>query len=197
MLSRRCFLAAAVTSTILATRPGQLSASLTELPQPLPPSTAIGSGEFVAAPGGWLRLIKRHPEFHPGKFVLSAAASSKMREAELDHVQRLVNRSVRFRLEDRDIWQSAANAGDCEDFAIRKLEILIRHFGWPRGALTIATCYAETGEAHAVLLAHMTRGVYVLDNRQQPVVPWRSLPYRWLAREEPGSPFALWREIKA
>ena len=195
MLSRRCFLAATATSTVLAIRPGCLSASLTELPQPLPPSTAIGSGEFVAAPGGWLRLIKRYPEFHPGRFVLSPAASSKPREAELDHVQRLVNKSVRFRLEDRDTWQPATESGDCEDFSIKKLEILTRRFGWSRGALTIATCYAETGEAHAVLLAHTTRGVYVLDNRQEPVVPWRSLPYRWLAREEPGSPFALWREI--
>lgn len=177
--------------------PGQPQAKLATLPKPLPPSTPIGSGEFTAAPGAWLRMIKRFPALHPGKRALVAVTSTRVRETELDHVNRSTNAEVRFRLDGKEVWEPAITSGDCEDFAIRKLQLLTDRFGWPRRALTLAICRAETGQGHAVLLAHTSRGVYALDNRRPAVLPWRHLPYRWIAREEPGSPFALWRKISA
>jgi predicted transglutaminase-like cysteine proteinase len=197
MLSRRHFLAAAATSLVLGIASRRAEAKLVALPQPLPPSTPIGEGKYVKAPAAWLRLVERFPDLHPGKFNPCRVASTKAREAELGHIQQLVNTSVRFRNEPKDVWRPAELSGDCEDIAIRKLQMLTRDFGWPRGALTLATCRAETGQRHAVLLAHTARGVYVLDNRRPAVLPWRALPYRWQAREEPGSPFALWRAIAA
>lgn len=197
MLTRRFFLAAMTATATTAILPRQSQANLVVLPEPLPLSTPIGSGEFVNAPPAWLRFVERFPALHPGKVSLQRRASTKLREAELDYVQRLVNKEVLFTPEKRDVWLPAGRSGDCEDFAIRKLELLVQRFGWPRGALTLATCYAETGQGHAVLLAHTDRGVYALDNRRLPVMPWRALPYRWVAREAPGSPFALWRKIEA
>jgi predicted transglutaminase-like cysteine proteinase len=199
MLSRRHFLVTglALAAPALGMLPGHAEAKLATLSKPLPPSTAMDSGKFVPAPAAWLRLIERFPALHPGKATLCSVASTTRREAELDHVQRLVNTGVRFRPESRDLWQPAALSGDCEDFAISKLARLTGEFGWPRGALTLATCRAESGQGHAVLLAHTARGTYVLDNRRAAVLPWRSLPYRWRAREEPGSPFDLWRALAA
>ncbi|WP_420349550.1 transglutaminase-like cysteine peptidase [Pelagibius sp.] len=193
--ARRRFLAISASAAALALLPQPSQAKLAILPEPLPPSTPIGSGAFTNAPGAWLRMIKRYPSLHPGKQSLAATASSRVREAELDHVNRLVNAQVQFRLDDRENWRPATTAGDCEDFAIRKLELLVKRFAWPRRSLTLATCRAETGQGHAVLLAHTSRGTYALDNRRADVMPWRALPYRWVAREEPGSPFALWRTI--
>lgn len=201
MLSRRGFMRGAITLSAAVLTAGVLPAPaharLTALPQPLPASTAIAGGDFVAAPAAWLRLVTRFPQLHPGKAKLCRVGATQAREAELVHVQRRVNASVRFQQEAEDLWQPAALSGDCEDFAICKLELLINEFGWPRGALTLATCSIESGQGHAVLLAHTERGAYVLDNRRAPVLPWRALPYRWRAREAPGSPFALWRAIDA
>ncbi|HIP77818.1 MAG TPA: hypothetical protein EYH07_05075, partial [Kiloniellaceae bacterium] len=69
--------------------------------------------------------------------------------------------------------------------------------GWPRSALTLAACHIENGQGHAVLLVHTTQGVYALDNRRRGVEPWHRLPYKWIAREEPGAPFGLWRKLSA
>ncbi len=197
MLSRRKFMAAGAAGLALGALPGSAPAKLIALPRPLAPSTAIAGGDFVAAPAAWLRLVTQFPALHPGDTRPCRVRSTKLREAELVQVQQDVNRKIRFRQEAEDLWQPASLSGDCEDFAIRKLIILTREFGWPRGALTLATCAAETGQGHALLLAHTERGAYALDNRRAPVLPWRALPYDWRAREEPGSPFALWRSIDA
>jgi predicted transglutaminase-like cysteine proteinase len=197
MLSRREFMAAGAAGLALGALPGSAPAKLIALPRPLAPSTAIAGGDFVAAPAAWLRLVTRFPALHPGSTSPCRVPSTRLREAELVHVQREVNRKVRFQREAEDLWQPASLTGDCEDIAICKLIALTREHGWPRGALTLATCKAETGQGHAVLLAHTERGAYALDNRRGPVLPWRALPYDWRAREEPGSPFALWRSIDA
>lgn len=205
MLSRRGFLQGAIAlgaaggaaGLALGALPGSAQARLAALSQALPPSTEIAGGKFVAAPAAWLRLVRNFPALHPGNTKLCRVPASKAREAELVHVQKRVNDTLRFRRESEDLWQPAALSGDCEDFAIVKLEVLTREFGWPRGALTLATCRTAIGLGHAVLLAHTERGAYVLDNRRAAVLPWRDLPYRWRAREEPGSPFELWRAIDA
>lgn len=199
-LSRRRFLAAASAQLALGSLGFVLharaaEAKLAALSRPLPPSSTIGSGSFVPAPAGWLQLVKRIPSLDPAGATLCCIDSQPQREAELIQVQHQVNGTMRFRTEAWDLWQLASLAGDCEDFAIRKLVLLTREFGWPRGALTLATCKAETGEGHAVLLAHTKRGTYVLDNRRAPVLPWQALPYRWRSREEPGAPFSLWRAL--
>ena len=67
-----------------------------------------------------------------------------------------------------DDWTPITPAGDdCDSYMTEKLVRLYR-LGWPIERLRLATCYAETGEYHAVLVvAPQSGGERVLDNRQR------------------------------
>ena len=196
-LTRRHFLGALASVATVSALPSRSHAKLTTLPTPLPVSMGMRAGDFRKAPKAWISLIKRHPKLDPAGHKLAPITLSAEQEAQLVEVQDRVNRLIYFRPESKDVWQLGVLAGDCEDFAISKLDILCGEYGWPRSALTLAACYTERGQGHAVLLAHTHKGVYVLDNRRAEVKPWHRLPYRWIAREEPGAPFGLWRKLKA
>ncbi len=194
-LSRRRLIGvlAGVTATCALPAPG--GANLTTLPATLPPSSAMRAAGFRAAPAAWFKLIKQHPELDLSAEPLAPVALTHAREVELALVHQQVNRLIRFRPDGPDRWQLVESEGDCEDYAIRKLFTLCQKYGWPRSALTLAACHIESGQGHAVLLVHSDRGVYALDNRRRHVEPWRRLPYRWIAREDPGAPFGLWRKL--
>ena len=181
--TRRSFLGALTGAVTACAFPVPGYANLTTLPGNLPLSSAMRTGDYHRAPPGWFKFIKRHPKLSPAG------------HAQMSLTQQQVNRLIRFRPERKDRWQLVTSAGDCEDYAIRKLDILCNTHGWPRSALTIAACYTEHGQGHAVLLVHTDKGVYALDNRRRAVEPWRRLPYRWIAREEHGAPFGLWRAL--
>jgi len=67
-----------------------------------------------------------------------------------------------------DFWARIdKDGGDCEDFAIGKLNRLVER-GWPIEQLRLACCYVETGEYHAVLAVDLEDRQMVLDNR----FPW-------------------------
>jgi hypothetical protein len=57
-----------------------------------------------------------------------------------------------------------AEGGDCEDFALGKLNRLLK-LGWPIDRLRLACCYVETDEYHAVLSVRGDDREYILDNR--------------------------------
>lgn len=196
-LSRRHFIGAVAGATAAFALPSRSHANLTTLPAPLPLSSAMRTGNFHKAPAGWFKLIKRHPKLNPAAHKLTPIALTGEREMQLLRVHQRVNRLIRFRPERKDRWQLGVTVGDCEDYAIRKLDMLCSEYGWPRSALTLAACRVEDGQGHAVLLVHSDKGVYALDNRRGGVEPWRKLPYRWIAREEPGAPFGLWRKLLA
>lgn len=196
-LTRRAFLGGMAAATAVAALPSDGHANLTTLPEPLPASSAMVSGDFHRAPEGWFNLIKRHPKLDPAAHRLSPITLTSEHEQQLRRVHQRVNRLIRFRPEKQDRWQLGVESGDCEDYAIQKLDVLCSELGWPRSALTLAACYTEAGQGHAVLLVHSDKGVYALDNRRARVEPWHDLPYRWIAREEPGAPFGLWRKLVA
>src|SRR3546814_1468235 len=92
--------------------------------------------------------------------------------AQLIAVNKRVNAALRYRDDaDKDLWEVGGHEGDCEDFAIRKLQELTRGYGFPRGALTLAACRLDRGRGHAVLLVHSDKGVYVMDNHTPRVLP--------------------------
>lgn len=80
------------------------------------------------------------------------------------------------RYKSADFWARIdKEGGDCEDFAIGKLNRLIER-GWPIEALRLGCCYAETGEYHAVLEVKQADGkVRVLDNRYPWPMPLKDL----------------------
>ena len=72
----------------------------------------------------------------------------------------------RYRLP--DFWERITDedAGDCEDFALGKLNRLL-DLGWPIECLRLACCYVEDGGYHAVLAVMLEDGSdLILDNRQ-------------------------------
>jgi predicted transglutaminase-like cysteine proteinase len=179
--------------------PGPTHSAMLGLQGPLPRSSAMSAGKLIPAPAAWFALLEQHPELDPATERFAPVKLTNARAALLIKVQREINRAVAFRDDERgaDLWQVADREGDCEDYAIRKLATLIQEHGFPRGALTLAACLLGPGRGHAVLLVHTDLGVYALDNLSYRVMPWRTLPYDWIAREEPGAPFRLWRSLPA
>ncbi len=91
-----------------------------------------------------------------------------------------------------DVWSTPLSrpflgrpAGDCEDYALEK-RLALRAAGVPQEALSIAVALLPDLTWHAVLIVSTDRGDYVLDNRYSDVLPWRSTPYYWAAREMNG-----------
>ena len=75
-------------------------------------------------------------------------------------------------------WVQAGTFGDCEDYALRKRELLLKA-GFERKDLHLACCWDETGSYHCVLLCRTDKGWFILDNRHSfPMAP-KSLPYQW------------------
>jgi len=198
VLSRRrllCGLGALATGSAL---PASAQAAMIGLQGPLPRSSQMSAGQLIPAPPSWFALLREHPELDPASVRFAPLQLTADRAAQLIKVQKEINGAIAYRNDvGGDVWQVGDREGDCEDYAIRKLATLIGDYGFPRGALTIAACRLEGGRGHAVLLVHSDRGVYSMDNLNYRVSPWRALPYRWVAREEPGSPFRLWRALKA
>jgi predicted transglutaminase-like cysteine proteinase len=94
--------------------------------------------------------------------------------AMLDVVNRSVNSALTYR-DDRAVWgvndywatpeeMARKGAGDCEDFAIAKYWLL-RSLGVPDDRLQLVILQDTRRQLfHAVLVAHMDTGAYVLDN---------------------------------
>lgn len=92
----------------------------------------------------------------------------------LEAVNRYVNRRVRFVDDSRqygraDVWSAAADTlnrgrGDCEDYAIAKLQML-RRAGFPDRDLYLVIVKDLVGRSdHAVLVARAAGRMHVLDN---------------------------------
>lgn len=200
MISRRKMLCGLGGLAAAAALPPAAQAAMSGLPgglqSPLPPSSPMSAGDYVPAPSAWFALLRQHPELDPAGAPLKPVRLSVRQAAKLITVNKEINAAIQYREDpSRDVWEVGGQEGDCEDFAIRKLQVLTQQHGFPRGALTLSACRLDRGRGHAVLLVHSDRGVYVMDNLTPRILPWRKLPYKWVAREEPGAPFRLWRAI--
>jgi len=98
-------------------------------------------------------------------------------------INRDVNAQVKYKtdLEQYDKpeqWVEAGTFGDCEDYALRKRELLLKA-GFARKDLHLACCWDETGAYHCVLLCNTDKGWFVLDNRHPlPMIP-KQCGYAW------------------
>lgn len=151
----------------------------------------LAEGRLGPGPAGWVSYCLGRPAdcleaVPPARVPWSGAIPDLVAK-----VQREVNAAIEPVPEpaSRDLWALAPRAGDCEDFALTKREVL-RAAGLPAGALRLATAYTERGEYHTVLTVQTERGAVVLDNRFAEVRPLADLPYRWVMVELPDRPFA-------
>lgn len=106
-----------------------------------------------------------------------------MNYRELLAINKQVNENVAYRSDPKlykkpEFWTPALTAGDCEDYALKKREILLG-CGVNPDSLSIATCWTETGGYHAVLIVSLPDNDYVLDNRHQTPMLKSNLEYRW------------------
>jgi predicted transglutaminase-like cysteine proteinase len=154
-----------------------------------------------ASPAPWIAFCARDP----GRAACGAPAAevtlTPALEAELAAVQQEVNASYVQRPDPGvgDDWRvmDAVPAGDCEDFALTKRDMLIRR-GWPAGALHVGICFNRTqpvdGEnMHAVLTVDTDRGTRVLGNLRDGVLPWAQSECRdWVMRSDTPN----WRWVR-
>lgn len=106
-----------------------------------------------------------------GKRLAAAARSARAIDpvAALGLINRVVNQSIRYRADKGDEWakleQTAARGfGDCEDFAIAKMELLARIGFAPEQLQFVVLKDTSRQLYHAVLSAHVRGKTYVLDN---------------------------------
>ena len=157
---------------------------------------SLASGRSVVGPAGWLNwCMADMARCAPAGSADPVPATRELLHL-LDRVQAQVNDAIRPEAEPqgRDLWQTGAGRGDCEDYALAKQQRL-RDLGLPAGATRLATARLRSGELHAVLTVETDRGTLVLDNLQRGVVPMNSLAYDW-QRAQGADGTLQWRELR-
>lgn len=100
----------------------------------------------------------------------AADAARRMAPVEaLKFINREVNRAIAYRSDKGDTWQTLAQSaargtGDCEDFAIAKMEILSDIGFAPEQLQFIVLKDTRRGLYHAVLAVHVDGQRFILDN---------------------------------
>jgi predicted transglutaminase-like cysteine proteinase len=84
-------------------------------------------------------------------------------------VNRTVNTAIKYRSDSADTWQTLAQsaargAGDCEDYAIAKMELLAELGFSPDQLQFVVLRNTRTQIYHAVLAVHVGGTRYILDN---------------------------------
>ncbi len=163
---------------------------------------------MAMAPMEFIRVIKRLPKMFrfdvvPCAFEVDVDSWTRIVGIHHEVERQVIHISDRWQYGVADRWElpksigGQALGGDCEDKCLLKHKRLTAA-GIPEGALRLALCMTESGEAHAVLLIEVGApdgGHWVLDNRRRPALPWHSTSYcraaeghgRWIARSVPGS----------
>lgn len=135
--------------------------------------------------------------------VSGSSGADVIRLGDLERVNRRINRAIRQASDQAvfgvaDVWSIPSGAqarGDCEDYALAKRRALIAA-GMSPDRLALAIVRTRRGETHAVLLADMPDGEYVLDNLSPWVVRWDRTSYEWVERQVSGTSLE-WARIAA
>jgi predicted transglutaminase-like cysteine proteinase len=149
---------------------------------------------FMAVKGKTTQPIGHH-EFcliHPSECAIKSVSRVRVRldEArwkELSGINQSVNTGIRPATDadlygKPEVWEFPKKSGDCEDFVLRKRQLLMAK-GWPAGALLITVVRQTNGDGHAVLTVTTNRGDLVLDNLDPQVRLWSETSYRYLKRQ--------------
>lgn len=153
------------------------------------------------APYGFVRFCEANPDHCANRGLEDARVdATPERLSELDDINRSVNRNVKP-MTDLEIygvneyWTLPTTAGDCEDYALLKQQLLQKR-GWPSSALLLTVVRDEKGEGHAVLTARTAQGDFVLDNKSDNVHLWNQTPYEFVMRQSYLNP-KVWVALEA
>ncbi len=153
----------------------------------VPKSSFMATGDVADAPSGFTSMCTREPQDCAPVGPVEDQAPVRLtqqRWALVQHVNRDANTRIRplsdelnYGVPERWVDPLAGHlqdsrytaAGDCEDFALAKRDLLLAA-GWPAGAMFVAVGYHMTLGPHAVLVVRTDRGDLVLDSR----TPWIS-----------------------
>jgi len=154
----------------------------------------VSVGGVVRAPMGWSGFCTEYPDqcqgtsSQPREIVISQTAWR-----DLLKINRWVNRAI-MPMTDMEHWGTIEKwslptdgYGDCEDYALLKRKMLI-DAGWPREALLMTVVRDKDGEGHAVLTVITDKGDFVLDNKNETVLPWAETGYRFVKRQSQNDP---------
>ncbi len=140
------------------------------------------------APYGFIRFCEINPEHCAGQGSEDTRIdASPQRLSELDDVNRAINTAIKPQTDleiygVNEYWTLPRVAGDCEDYALLKRQLLMQR-GWPSSALLMTVVRDERGEGHAVLTARTAQGDYILDNKTESVKIWHQTPYEFVMRQ--------------
>ncbi len=157
---------------------------------PVPSSTSFAAlGPETSVPYGWVDFCQRYrgecqdEERAPRDIELNAASFRK-----IARVNNWVNKNT-DPVSDNDHWSvvdewdyPTDGKGDCEDYALLKRHMLMEE-GFPREALLLTVVKDKNGDGHSVLTIRTNRGEFVLDNLNDQIKPWTSVPYRFVKRQ--------------
>ncbi|WP_197279429.1 transglutaminase-like cysteine peptidase [Devosia sp. A16] len=129
----------------------------------------------VTVPLGFRMMCIKTPEECLGGGASHVEASDDVM-ATLKRVNAHVNRAITPEAGGPVIWRVGVAAGDCDEYAATKRNLLIRA-GIPASAIRFAYVKVR-GEGHAIVVVRTSRGDYVLDNLHRSVRPLAQTGYR-------------------
>jgi predicted transglutaminase-like cysteine proteinase len=126
---------------------------------------------LARAPLGYQLMCLKNPRECKGGGTSTQSISTDEMKI-LNRINASVNRSIQPRHDSAgtDVWTVNATSGDCEEYALAKRRALIKA-GFSPSALRLAYVKTRSGEAHAVLIVHSTKGDLVLDNLTSKIRP--------------------------
>ena len=135
---------------------------------------------------GWANFVTNNPDFAlvTNTEEIPIESTAKL-IADLNRVNRSVNRNHSYAPDGLlDNWNILGfeEAGDCEDFALTKAELLLE-MGYPASAIRLVTGKTESGLGHAWLVVQTTGGDYALDINYSDIQCDESLPYTHRQRQ--------------
>lgn len=156
-------------------------------------------GRVVPPPSGAGALCRELPWACDGtQATAPPAAAEVLRLAE--GINRAINRryaamSDRRRFGREDHWAVLGpRGGDCEDFALSKMQALLAAGVAPRD-LRVATVLDADRQPHAVLVVSVDDEDLVLDNLTDQILPWNATGYVFL-RMQDRDDGRLWRIVR-
>lgn len=185
---RRSAAAVALLMATLVTAEASSQSRPTQLP---PAMRTLGAAD---PPYGFVQLCQRLAELCRASSTDNRrVASTRQNLAELDLVNRTVNRAItpvsdkdQFGIE--EFWTlPISGKGDCEEYVLEKRRLLMDR-RWPSGALLITVVLDENRQGHAVLTARMENGDLILDNKHDEIRFWHATPYIYIMRQSFVSP---------